>query len=186
MAEHEEPDWSPVHAWFRKWFEEKLGGEAGEDGLMGMVHLFSDPIPEGGGYLFTIDFGSAPVAAFFELLQALSDMGASEVRIGHSDGTEMDAEVVETLRSATLTQEQFVKVVCAAGAGAGGGDVGVEVAEEPPGMVLKIKEEGLDDASTSNLGNLWLVLQRTAAEHRPRERALPAGATGIDAIPAAQ
>jgi len=168
---HAEPDWSNLQGWFRVWFEEKLGSErggTGEDGLMGMVHLMSDPIPEGGGYLFNVDFGSAPVEAFFNLLEALSGMGASDVRIGQSDGTDLDEEVVEALRSPELTQETFLKLVSQLVSELEG-VAGVEVMHGPPAMFLRVREEGVQEASVLNLMNLWLVLQRTSLEHRPRE-----------------
>jgi uncharacterized protein YtpQ (UPF0354 family) len=164
---HPEPDWTPLEAWFRKWFEERLEAEPGEDGLKLMVHLLSDPIAEGGGHLFQVDFGSAPVEAFTDLLQALSDMGATEVRVGHSDGSDMDPSVVDALRSPDLTPERFVGIVAQLVRELEG--VNAVTVADASQMVLRIEEEGLKEPSVSNLGNLWLVLQRTTPEHRPRE-----------------
>ena len=75
-----EPDWTLIREWFLRWFERQ---EAGPDGLHGCVHLILDPEELNGDYVVEVDFGSAPVDAFHELLDAVMATGFQTVSIGY-------------------------------------------------------------------------------------------------------
>jgi hypothetical protein len=75
----------PLQEWFWKWFlEEEDGAEAPD--LLGAVHYLSDPAPAEDVVEFLVDLGSAPVAAFEELLDALSVAGVTLCAIGNVPG----------------------------------------------------------------------------------------------------
>lgn len=76
------PDWKHLTDWFEHWFDPEDIRPAGADGLSGVVHFLSDPEPDGSGFRFQLDLGSASVEAFEELLDALRDSGAAQVQIG--------------------------------------------------------------------------------------------------------
>ena len=162
---HKDPDWTALHGWFAQWVDLEGKREPDEDGLSGVVHFCSEPLAEGGGYLIEIDFGSAPLAAFTELLGVIAEMGATEVRVGQSDGSDMDGEIAEELRGEKLSPERFSRLVA---------DLlqeleEVESVEVPEALVLRVKAPGVEEPFLSNLHNLWLLVQRTAVEKRPRE-----------------
>ena len=73
-------DWAPIRDWFIGWFHE----EDPEDGeLLAGVHFLSDPELGCDYSQVSIDLGTAPVESFEELLDALGQMGATGVQIGH-------------------------------------------------------------------------------------------------------
>ena len=49
-----------------------------------VVHGLGDPVLRDGETTLTVDFGSAPVTAFEEFLDALAQMGASSGTIGEA------------------------------------------------------------------------------------------------------
>ena len=72
-------DLSPLVEWFNRWFD----GQTGAAGtLQDVVHFMSDPELTENAIVTSIDFGSAPIDAFEELLDACSSAGAVGVRIG--------------------------------------------------------------------------------------------------------
>jgi hypothetical protein len=79
----ETSDWSHLRGWFDHWFDGEDTRQADEQGLFGVIHSVSDPKHEGNATIIQVDFGSAPVEAFEELLDALHDSGATKVEIGH-------------------------------------------------------------------------------------------------------
>ncbi|MGW8421037.1 hypothetical protein [Comamonas sp. HJ-2] len=67
--------------WFNDWFDGDDENEPDEAGLQQVVHFMSDPQVLAGGVKATIDLGSAPVEALEDLLFALSDAGAAQLRL---------------------------------------------------------------------------------------------------------
>ena len=67
--------------WFERWFEESDGAEPP---FAHCVHYLSDPEEEEGECRLALDLGSAPTAAFEELLDACRSAGATSVRIGEA------------------------------------------------------------------------------------------------------
>jgi uncharacterized protein YtpQ (UPF0354 family) len=171
--------WESCRIWFRVasldrqaidgWFEQWSGGsdsrQVDEDGLSGVVHFMSPLIPDGHAFAMEVDFGSAPVEAFIELLKMLSGMGATEVRVGISDGSELDERLGAILQSPNLTPEQFMEVV----AELIRGQSGVTLVERSGELELKVHKEGAKDPSRSYLFNLWKRLQRVPPEARAKE-----------------
>ena len=162
---HKDPDWSGLHNWFDRWMDLEGKRDTDEDGLSGVVHFCSEPLAEGGGYLVELDLGSAPVEAFTDLMIVFAQMGATEVRVGLSDGSDMDLEIAAELKKPGLMALQFTRLV---------GDLlkeldEVETVEVPEPLVLRVKAPGVDEPFLSNLHNLWLLVQRTELEKRPRE-----------------
>ena len=76
-------DLSPLLSWFMQWFENRTEGDGT---LQEVVHYMSDPEVTETAIVTSIDFGSAPVTAFEDFLDACSNAGASNVRIGASAG----------------------------------------------------------------------------------------------------
>jgi hypothetical protein len=96
---HPSPDWRTLDAWRAKWLDMERGADPNdEDGLSGVAHYLAPAVAEGGGYLFEIDFGSAPIEALMELIDALVRGGATEIELGRSDGSDLDPTVAAELR----------------------------------------------------------------------------------------
>jgi hypothetical protein len=74
-------DLGPLCAWFLRWFDAADDNLADDDGLFRVVHFLSDPEFTGGRVRFDVDFGSAPVDAFADLLETLARLGAQEIRV---------------------------------------------------------------------------------------------------------
>jgi hypothetical protein len=78
----EQADWSLLVMWFAKWFDFEDRGNIDGEGFLGVIHFLSDPKFDGSKTGFQVDFGSAPVEAFRELLDTLKACGATKVEIG--------------------------------------------------------------------------------------------------------
>jgi hypothetical protein len=76
------PDARELSPWFMAWFDPEDDRPAQENGLYGVVHFMSDPEVSDSTIRFTVDFGSAPVDAFFELMEKLVKIGALRIEIG--------------------------------------------------------------------------------------------------------
>jgi uncharacterized protein YtpQ (UPF0354 family) len=189
------PEWEPVEAWFKKWSERSGGGGGGggeeraapfdeaawdADGLLGIVHYISKPMREGRGYLLELDFGSAPVDAFMELIGVLEGMGATEVQVGTPDGSELDPKLADKLRKPELSPEDLMEVVAGilreaeevdrVEMGAGGEDLTLRIYHSDR---AEGGGAGAGDAagepSQANLWNLWRRCQRLPPEARAKE-----------------
>jgi hypothetical protein len=73
---------APLSAWVTKWLDVRDTKAPGPDQLAGVIHGTTYPTTQAGTWQFMVDFGSAPVAAFEELLGALEQMGIREVAVG--------------------------------------------------------------------------------------------------------
>lgn len=72
-------NWKPIEKWYKDWFEEKPS----ENGsLFNCVHFISEPEPTNKGQRIYVDFGTAPVLAFEEILDSIIKAGALKVEIG--------------------------------------------------------------------------------------------------------
>lgn len=78
-AKRREPDWTPLRRWFLEWFQTRHC-EAAPD-LLGSVHSMDGPRPDGHGWLFSADFGSAPAGCLNHLIAAVPQTGAVRLRI---------------------------------------------------------------------------------------------------------
>lgn len=83
IPEKRNVDWKPVVEWFWKWFDKDDCNKPDKDGLFGVVHFLSDPKTEGNKNVVFIDFGTSPVTALEEFLDAVVKTGANEVTIGN-------------------------------------------------------------------------------------------------------
>lgn len=70
----------PLQAWFSKWFFEQ--DSAPRDGLLEVIHFLSDPSWQASSVIFEVDMGSAPVAAFEDLLDVLAGLRIEKVEFG--------------------------------------------------------------------------------------------------------
>lgn len=74
-----------LQQWAYRWIErcERPRGHSG--GLSGCAHSISFPKPDGEACRFNVDFGSAEVKCFVELMQVLSRLGVTRARVysGH-------------------------------------------------------------------------------------------------------
>ncbi len=80
--EGEELTTDPLRAWFMRWFDQPPTGGLWQE----VVHFMSDPVVRRTGTAVSVDFGSAPVDAFEELLDAVRDTGAKRVRLHAAPG----------------------------------------------------------------------------------------------------
>ena len=71
----------PIKAWFLRWFDPNDENAADGAGLFGVVHFLSDPQQKEDGVSFAIDFGSAPIEAFEQLLVAIDETGAANAHV---------------------------------------------------------------------------------------------------------
>lgn len=78
-------DWLPLCDWYEKWFDEFDLKAPLKKELQEVVHRLADPQVGGGATLLTVDFGTAPIAAFEEFLDSLANMGAVSVQIGEPE-----------------------------------------------------------------------------------------------------
>jgi hypothetical protein len=74
----------PTHfrAWFDRWFDAEDSRQEDAGGFKGVVHFMSDPDVADGVTRLLVDFGSAPVEAFEQLLDAAVVSGQASVQIG--------------------------------------------------------------------------------------------------------
>lgn len=82
FAGGERPDWGPLRRWFLEWFQTRYSEVAPD--LYGAVHSLDGPRRVPGGWGFTADFGSAPVACIVALIAAVADSGANRMRIAQA------------------------------------------------------------------------------------------------------
>lgn len=82
QAQGPSPNPGPIIGWFSNWFREAK--ESGGPELLEAVHFLSDPIVESDSLSCEIDLGSAPIEAFFELMDAVVRTGAGSVLINNA------------------------------------------------------------------------------------------------------
>jgi hypothetical protein len=75
-------DWAPLKKWFEKWFNVADNCQPDEEGFNEVVHFMSDPVEAEWKTTVQVDFGSAPVVAFNELLAVFQQLGATSVEVG--------------------------------------------------------------------------------------------------------
>lgn len=76
------PAWAPLTDWFARWFDEADRRTPAYDGFYGVIHFLADPEPDGEAFRSSVDFGSAPVEAFEQLLDAVAALGVRRLQIG--------------------------------------------------------------------------------------------------------
>lgn len=75
-------DCSWLRGWFLRWFDLEDTNKTDQEGLSGVVHFISDPERMDTHVQVTIDFGSAPIQAFHELLDCFIASGITDCEIG--------------------------------------------------------------------------------------------------------
>jgi hypothetical protein len=75
-------DAAHFRVWFDRWFDAEDSRPEDDGDFKGVVHFMSDPEVGEGVTRLLVDFGSAPVAAFEQLLDAAVASGQTSVRIG--------------------------------------------------------------------------------------------------------
>jgi len=78
------PSWTSLEAWALRWLDVEDKHEQDANGLQGVIHSVTAPKAGGGQSEFSVDFGSAPILAMQELLNVLSDLGATVVEVKSS------------------------------------------------------------------------------------------------------
>ena len=84
--------WRGVEEWYMKWLDIDEVKPMDRDGLSEVVHSAGYPTRENGRLSFCVDFGSAPLAAFEELLAALSKAAVTAVEVGSFSHTPTDTD----------------------------------------------------------------------------------------------
>lgn len=69
-------------SWCLKWLDLDDKRTPDGDGFCGVIHCVMPPAPRGDCWGFTVDFGTAPIAALEELLSILQSLGVSSVTLG--------------------------------------------------------------------------------------------------------
>jgi len=74
------PNFKPLRNWYLEWSipEHKQANAL----TLGVLHCLSGPTPSAGGWLLTLDLGTAPPSAVVELLEMLGSIGASNLALG--------------------------------------------------------------------------------------------------------
>lgn len=160
-----EPDWARLGPWQKKWMDVNRGRGDDDADFCQVVHYLGRPVAEGGGHQFEMDFGSAPPTALMELLQCFAEMGASEIELGRSDGSNLPADVLAALGSPELSVGQVTDLVC-------------RLLSELPEIqtVERISDDGIAINANAKgkphrvfTTNLQRLLMRTGMEARPGE-----------------
>jgi hypothetical protein len=81
---HAISNWDGLEEWTLRWLDVDDSHPQDENGLQGVIHSVTTPEVSDGSTAFSVDFGSAPVAAFEELLQLLVNLGAKRVEMDSS------------------------------------------------------------------------------------------------------
>jgi hypothetical protein len=68
--------------WAKKWIDIEENKSEDANGLMSVVHNVTKPKQTEIGYSFSVDFGTADIEAFFELLDEIANQDVKEVRVG--------------------------------------------------------------------------------------------------------
>lgn len=76
------PNWVPLRRWYLEWFQPRFGEESPD--LLGVVHGLDGPHPDGRGWRYSVDLGSASVAGFAAMLDALSVTGCARIAVGET------------------------------------------------------------------------------------------------------
>ncbi len=85
-------DWDPVQAWFWKWFQDDEDVDDPDTPMfLGAVHYLSDPVVLDDVVEMTFDLGTAPIAAFEELLDVFVATGVTLCAIGDVPGVKSDS-----------------------------------------------------------------------------------------------
>ena len=74
-------DFSTLKAWFACWFDEHDRNDKNEEGFFGVVHFLSDPERTEGAITLRADLGTAPMAAFDQLLTVLVSLRPTRIEI---------------------------------------------------------------------------------------------------------
>ena len=80
-GEVETPNWVPLRLWYLEWFQPRQTRL--QPDLGAVVHALDGPDRGGASWRIRVDFGSAPVGALAALIEAVSETGASGLRIGN-------------------------------------------------------------------------------------------------------
>jgi hypothetical protein len=75
---------SDLEGWAMRWLDVEDEHIQDSVGLQGVIHSVTAPELQGSRTEFSVDFGSAPVEALKELLDSLSSIGATSVKIRSS------------------------------------------------------------------------------------------------------
>jgi hypothetical protein len=80
-------DWNDYESWYDRWLDRDELRQPGRDHLSGVVHHASQPRFQNKRVEFQIDFGSAPMEAFEELIELIRKYRIASLQIGSFDFT---------------------------------------------------------------------------------------------------
>jgi hypothetical protein len=81
--EYEHFDW--LKSWTKTWIDEEDKFQADDEGFTGAIHNVSFPVTEKQRTKFTVDFGTASVHVFLDLIYKIKDTGAERLIISSFD-----------------------------------------------------------------------------------------------------
>jgi len=73
-----------LEAWALKWLDVDDHNAQDSNGLQGVIHSVTEPKLEGTTLYLSVDFGSAPVTSFAELIGIIGSMGATNAEVSSS------------------------------------------------------------------------------------------------------
>lgn len=74
-------DFGEIRNWFLRWFDPDDLNQKTDEGLFGVIHFVSDPEARDSAIELIVDFGSAPVQAFEELLDCFVKAGFTDCEV---------------------------------------------------------------------------------------------------------
>lgn len=137
----------------------------GAEGLLGVVHYVGEPRREAGGWLLEVDFGSASLDVFDNLLRRLIEVGATRLQVGYSTAGLLPEHLAARIEREELTPESFHDMMLEAIRSL---DT-VAHAEIKEAWQIDVRGKGENADNQVYLGNIWQRIQRTPAEARALE-----------------
>lgn len=160
-----EPDWARLGPWQKKWMDVNRGRGDDDADFCQVVHYLGRPVAEGGGHQFEMDFGSAPLEALTELLECFVEMGATEIELGRSDGSDLPADVQEALKLPELSIGNVTDLLCRLLSQL----PEIQTVERLNDESIAIHMDAKHGAHRVFTNNLHRMLMRTGIEARPSE-----------------
>jgi hypothetical protein len=85
---NEPKNWNSYYSWAKKWLDIGDNKKLSPDGFQNVIHSVTFPKEENGKWTTSIDFGTAPINSFKELMLTLSGQGIKKIEVHSKTFTE--------------------------------------------------------------------------------------------------